>query len=227
MRSCLVFCFVLATAAPAAAQATYVGASLIGDVARFSKFELDDDDPRGGGQVALDGEALGFALRVGRALGERWGVEFEFARSGEIENRGRQYPIPVPLLPELLPGNAPISNLGLETESTLQQTTFAALAWVGHTVSDRVWMAYSGGATFNRAEVEQEFSLSGGRGNARLAIPSIELTEFGVGAVVGAEAVVSLTDSVALSAGARLQSVTIGTRAGWLVRPAVGARVTF
>src|SRR5215208_6754855 len=75
----------LALVQPAAAQSGYVSASLSGDVARFSHAEssLSDDD-------SGSGEALSFALRVGTGIGERWGVELEFARPQEIEREMTQ-----------------------------------------------------------------------------------------------------------------------------------------
>lgn len=224
MRWCVVVFLVFAVTAPAAAQSTYLGASLVGDVVRVSKVEVDDG--RRGAAPAPEGEALGVSVRVGRSLGPQWGVEFEFARSGEIDNRSDQFPIPVPLRPEGF-ADFPIGNNGYTVNTSLQHTTVAALVWVQQELGERVRLAYSGGAAFNRAEIEQEFGVSDGRGLGRLALQNIDATELRVGALVGAEAIVALTEGVSLTAGARLQSVTIGGRAGWLLRPAVGARVTF
>jgi hypothetical protein len=62
----------------AAAQAPYVGAAVLTDVVRSSGTR--DQQPG-------DGETIGGALRVGTSLGERWGVELEFVRSGETDWR--------------------------------------------------------------------------------------------------------------------------------------------
>src|SRR5262245_53929116 len=65
----------------ASAQSTYVGAALVGDVLRSTHTEFTS-----GPDNSTDGEAIGFALRVGTPLGSRWGIELEFARPGEIES---------------------------------------------------------------------------------------------------------------------------------------------
>ena len=48
------------------AQSTYVGAALVGDVLRSTHTEF-----AGGRDDSTDGEAIGFALRVGTPLGTR------------------------------------------------------------------------------------------------------------------------------------------------------------
>ena len=75
-------CVLLAT--PAAAQSTYIGGSLVGDIARFGKVEPDETFLRllPPDDSSIDGETLGFGITAGRALGEQWGVELEFVRSG-------------------------------------------------------------------------------------------------------------------------------------------------
>jgi hypothetical protein len=88
MRHLIAILALLALATPAAAQSTYIGGSAVFDIARFDKVEFDDDLRRlTGTATSADGEAVGFNGRIGRALGERWGLEFELARSGSIENR--------------------------------------------------------------------------------------------------------------------------------------------
>ena len=82
------FCVASATAAPAFAQGGYIGAFLVADVARFDQYDRTGRDDSG------NGEALGFALRLGTELGSRWGVEVEFVRPGEISSE---------VTPEILP----------------------------------------------------------------------------------------------------------------------------
>ena len=53
----------------------YVGASFLADVIRASG---PNDQPG-------SGEALGGGLRLGARLGEQWGLDVEFARSGDVE----------------------------------------------------------------------------------------------------------------------------------------------
>ena len=79
-RTTAVFLFASATAVPAFAQGGYIGAFLVADVARFDQYERTGRDDSG------NGEALGFALRLGTGLGPKWGVELEFVRPGEISS---------------------------------------------------------------------------------------------------------------------------------------------
>src|SRR5687767_10264788 len=80
-------------APPAFAQG-YVGAFLVGDVVR-----LDQYDSRAGDTG--NGEAFGFALRLGSPVGAKWGVELEFVRPGEITSD--QSPRYLPLLATVTP----------------------------------------------------------------------------------------------------------------------------
>ena len=74
---CIVLVALLLTIpAVAQAQGPYVGASVLTDIVRAS----GSDDFNSG-----SGEAFGGALRVGASLGSQWGVDLEFARSGDIE----------------------------------------------------------------------------------------------------------------------------------------------
>ena len=65
MRLCLVFLALLAFVPPASAQSTYVGASLVGDIARYGGVDYDDDDiVRILGDSSDNGEALGFNVMM-------------------------------------------------------------------------------------------------------------------------------------------------------------------
>src|SRR5262245_56877839 len=90
MRSTVLIVCLLA-AVPAAAQDTMITASLTGDITRFSHIQAAPEIVAGlFPDTPLDGEALGFTLGAARSLGERWGVAFEFGRTGEIDNETTQ-----------------------------------------------------------------------------------------------------------------------------------------
>lgn len=232
MRWCVAVLFLLTLATPAAAQSTYVGASLVGDIARFSKVEVDDDFPRTlTPPPSIDGEALGFNVKVGRALGERWGVEVEFARSGEIESRSRSFAIPalprLPALPEL-PILPPFPNFEFEIETEQQHSSFAALVWLRQEIGDRIELAYLGGVAFNRAEIEQEVRLTDTRLiQLSFVAPDYTTIEHGVGPAVGLEADIKVGDHAALTAGVRVHGANVSGRNGWLIRPLIGLRWRF
>ena len=234
MRWCFAVFALLALAMPAAAQSTYVGASLVGDIARFSKVDVDDDVARVATSLSsMDGEALGFNVKIGRSLGERWGVEFEFARSGEIEHRQWEFATPasprlptLPGLPVVLP---PIPDFGFELEAEQQHTSFATLLWVRQELGDRVELAYLGGLAFSRVEVDQDLQIT----DDRLAqwalsiLPNYTTVDHGVGPAVGLEAEIKFGDHAAATAGVRLHGTNVAGRNGWLIRPLAGLRWRF
>src|SRR5688572_27676183 len=100
----------LCTVGTVHAQSTYVGASVQADIARFSSAGFGDSP---------GGEAFGGAIRVGTGVTDRWGIDLEFTRPGEIEQENPLYyalgrfetalidlvPRPVPATP---PGGMPI-----------------------------------------------------------------------------------------------------------------------
>ena len=90
VRAAALFLCASAVATPAFAQGGYIGAFLVADVVRFDQYDSAVPDDSG------NGEALGFALRLGTGLGSRWGVEVEFVRPGEITSE--QTPEILPLM---------------------------------------------------------------------------------------------------------------------------------
>jgi hypothetical protein len=230
---------VLTVSAPVAAQSTYVGGSLMGELTRLGGLDVDDGDVRiaaGLEPLSRDGETLGFDVRVGRALGERWGIELSFARGGTLEERrtrnvfdiltsqGILTPIlpGVPSLPTLPP--FPITNVEIELVSERQHTTIDTVAWLRQPLGDRVSLAFLGGVSFSRVETEQQVGIT----DTRLAIHppfsnEIETVQYGTGAVVGSEAIIKLSDHAAVTGGVRLH----GVAGGWLIRPAAGLRWQF
>ena len=229
-------CFVSAVlfAAPAFAQSTYIGASFLGEFARFGGVDADDDafnvitsvEP-----LSPNGESLGFDLRLGRAIGERWGVEFGFARGGSIEQEATSRALPttftrlpaIPGLPSVTPVlPIPIIDFGLNVEQ--QYTTFDAMAWVRQDLGDRVHLSVLGGVSFARVEAEHSFRVDPRLLAIVFPYPSeFEITRYDTGPVVGAETIIDFGDHAALTAGARLH----GVGGGWLIRPSVGLRWSF
>lgn len=229
MIKTLLTIFVLA-AVPAAAQSTTVTASLNGDMTRFSTVDtggLSIGDVFTG--ASHDGETLGFTIGAGRAIGERWGVAFEVGRTGEIENRETSTFDPRILAQIVLPPpGVRIFDLGFESQTELQITTYSALLWVKHSAGERVELSYSGGLTFVSSESARSFSITDDRLLAFWALPTgLRTTEHRAAPVVGADAAIVFTDHTALIAGIRAHAITVAGTAGWLIRPGVGVRWTF
>jgi hypothetical protein len=229
-RSCLVIMALLALVPPAAAQSTYVGASLVGDVARFSGIDYDDDDiARIFGNPSENGEALGFNIKIGRAITNRWGLEFEYARSGEFDaSVFSVLPAGIRWTSGSVPIETIIPGLDFEVESERHHMNFSALAFVRQDVGERLELSFLGGVAFNRVETEYDYDID----MRRLAIypPFIndgESVEYSVGPAVGAEAAFKFGDSVAITGGVRLHGVTVTGSSGWMIRPNVGMRWSF
>jgi hypothetical protein len=222
------FLCVVALATPAFAQG-YIGAFLVADVVR-----LDQYDSRVGDSG--NGEALGFALRLGTEVGRRWGVELEFVRPGEITSD--QTPEVYPLLATLnvVGGPVPPPNVSLldssltfptysyRYRSTQRRTTLSTALWVRQEISRRFSLAYAGGVAFGRTETELEVSYLPIRPTI-LPIPPIlnESIHYGIGPMVGIEGRIHMAEQLDLVPGLRLH----GTDGGWLLRPALGLSWTF
>lgn len=229
MRVFVFLALILLLAAPAAAQSerdTYVGGSLLGEFGRFGGVDIDDDII--GIPTAFPSSAntttIGFSINAGRAISDRWGVEFAFARGGTSEKELRQRAIPT--LIDVLPGLLPIPEFEIETAQ--QHTTFDATVWLRNELSERIDLLFLGGASFNRVEREQAISVGDPVFRALLPIPrESETVSYGVGPVVGAEAVIDIADHVAMTGGVRIHGINVGGLGGWLIRPAVGLRWSF
>jgi hypothetical protein len=212
-------------AAPAYAQGPYVGASIGGDIARFSSSDGFDNP--------ATGEALSWALRLGGPIGSRFGVELEFARPEQIEND--QTPdvrilatvssllgIPSTTIVGPNVGTAIFPPINFSVRTSRRNTTLTASAWARQDVSRRFSMVYLGGIGFNRIEQVFEYNFGGG-GRVNPLIPTIlprstRTTEYSVGPMVGVEARVGMSEHLRLVPGIRLHALD----GGWLVRPAVG-----
>ena len=231
--SCSVaLCSLLSVAEPAAAQSTYVGASLFGEITRFGGIDIDDGDAfriaPSLGEANRDGEALGFDVRVGRAITDRWGVELAFARGGAIDNELRQQFTPSILQTGvILPPGFPIPSFEYELHSEQQHTTIDTVAWLRQDLSDSAHLVFLGGASFTRIEREEGLRITDPRfAGLGIYLPyptGLETTSYNVGPVVGTELVFDLGDHAAITGGVRLH----GGIGGWLVRPGAGIRWRF
>lgn len=217
------------TASAAEAQGPYVGASFISDIVRMS----------GSGSDSQGGEAFGFALRLGAPLGERWGVELEFARSGDMDI-SPEARIAADFAAETM-GRGPLGFIGGETiiwptpqfEMERQLSTLSTLVWWRQDVSGRVDLAYLGGVSFTRAAWHSRFSFSG----FPIPVPTFPIgpmvrppqviesdnVMYGADVAVGIEGRIGMTEHVRLTPGIRMQTVD----GGWVIRPAVGLQWTF
>jgi hypothetical protein len=223
-RGCFVIlACLLAAAVPAAAQSTYVSASVFGDIARSSHPSANDRTGSGGG------EAVGFALRIGTPLGSSWGVELEFARPGEIEQdgvSGQLTWLQQQLPPTAIGSPTVILPIVAEVRSSDRYTTLAASLWYQQQLTGRVALAYLGGLSFGRTA--REFHVNYG-GIAPAPLPFVpppirtEFIAYGVRPLAGFESRISLTDHAQLVPGIRLHAASDL----WLVRPSVGLAWSF
>jgi hypothetical protein len=211
---------------PASAQGTYVGAALTGDITRSTSSSSE-------GQPDYDrnGQALGFALRLGTSIGSFWGVEAEFSRPTEIEQDG------IDVLPfvtttatwrsgdfDVLGQSLPF---GYNLETTERNSTFSTNLWARQEIGGRAAIVYLGGLAFTRSEYEtrMDFRLPAVLPGLTSLIPprSTETIVYSVRPNVGIEGRIRMTDHAELVPGIRL----LGLQDGWLIRPSVGINWTF
>ena len=224
-----VFLFTSATAAPAFAQGGYIGAFLLADVARLDQYDRTGRDDSG------NGEALGFALRLGSGLGSKWGVEVEFVRPGEISSDVVPdiFPLTVSAVYDVTPSRVGVPTIpepvlfpsfSYHLRTRQRNTTLSTALWVRQEISSRVSLAYVGGVAFGRTSREVEVSYEPVR-PVILPIPPIvsETTTYDVGPMVGVEGRIRLAGQVNLVPGLRLQAI----EGGWLIRPALGLAWAF
>ena len=219
MRLSLACLLVVLTVATAHAQSPYVGGSLVGDVVRLSG--SSDFGSTG------SGEALGGALRVGTPLGERWGVDLEFARTGEIEAQP-DIRILADAFPTIGPGVLIFPQPEISTRR--QASTLTTMLWWQHDLGERFDLVYLGGAAFTRSDSQLtiEFPIIplpspiGG-----VPLPSRVLDQesvsYSTGVAVGLDGRIWMTERLRLVPGLRLLTIP----GGWVVRPAVGIQWVF
>lgn len=178
---------------------------------------------------------MGGALRVGTSLGDRWGVELEFARGATLENESTGGPRILPAFPAGIltfssstPGGiSPAAPIVLNFRQRLAQRhqTLGAVAWIRQPVGSRVDLVYLGGVGFWRTAREQEFSFAGPLSPAIAIVPRSQVTRttsYGAGPLAGIEARIGLTEHVHLVPGIRLHGVGDVEGTGWLLRAGVG-----
>jgi hypothetical protein len=212
--------------ADAAAQSTYVSAFVFGDIVRSSHSEtpLVPDASVGGG------EAVGFAVRVGTPIGAGWGVEAEFARPGEFEER-MEFPFTraetisatTPLLPTVapaLPDFSIITPFPFAIRTSHRNTTFTAALWVQQQLTARFALAYVGGVSFHRSERDYETTYSPFLLQRPILIAPVrtETIIYGARPMAGIESRFSVTEHVQVVGGVRLH----GAENAWLIRPSAG-----
>jgi hypothetical protein len=220
-------CLLLVGFAPrAAAQSAYVGGAVLADITRASGTSGITDGRPG------NGETIGAALRVGSPLGQRWGVELEFVRSGETEWRPD-----VTILAGISGGFAdfiardpslliyPTPEINVES----RLSTLTTSVWWRQRVSDRFNLVYLGGVAFARTESETEVGYQQialpGRGGMTLPTRFYEQesVSYDTGASVGLDGDIEMTEHLRLVPGVRM--LTVASR--WIVRPSVGLNWRF
>jgi hypothetical protein len=227
----------LLCASPAFAQ-TYVAAAVGADLTKSYESKTD-------GTTFPDGDrdAVAWGLRVGTALGSRWGVELEFNRPGELEmqngpiiyaqpalsgfatlSRGTTSSALIDLRPTIFPGPQ------IRTEQ--RNTTWNAAAWVRQPIGARADFVILGGLGFSRVVQNTRYEISGPPQLLTL-IPIAQrssrtrTTSYGVGPLVGAEARIRMTEHLELTPGLRVQSLGNNLTQGLLLRPSVALGWTF
>ena len=202
----------------AQAQSPYVAATIGADVVR-----IGHTDSNFSSTATNDSEVISGSVRVGTSVGQNWGVELEFVRSGDSR---AQTPPPVPLpfagaLSSLAPAGLPVSVIAFETDVRQSHYDFDTVAWVRQAAGSKLDIVYLGGIAFShqRIEISQTFPTVI---RQLLPVPSnsfrTTIIDYSTKPIVGVEARIGLTSHVRLIPGLRLQGLT----EGWLLRPYAG-----
>ena len=230
LRLLLVPACVCIAICPASAQSVYVAGALGADISLASGQEsFGFNVPTGGG------EALSGAARLGTVLNDRFGVELEVSRAGEIRSMSRSGgPLPLAgVLPIFLP----------QIESRTRITTVSTTASIRQQVADTVALVYLGGIVFHRTDSRVDYRglrALPALGDPRVAfgdfvfdgvtpvgvvLPSarVESVRYGAGPVVGFEAHIGYGEHFFIVPGVRMHSLP----GSWLIRPSVGAGWSF
>lgn len=228
MRAAFGSCLVsLLMVAPAWAQlGTGASVALVGDIARY---DHASGDIFGGSR---DSEALGFALRLDRALGTRWGVELEYVRGGETEFESRVTPLPFPelLQSQSSPSFTVVSSSSLifpprETRTTVRSraSSVSTLAWYRQSVGARTSLVYSAGLAFGIGHTESTYTYIAFPNQNTLPPIVSEYTSYVINPVVGVDARIAMTEHASIVPGIRV----LGADGGIRIRPSVGLRWQF
>ena len=220
----------LLCAGAAWAQGAYVGGAVAAEVVRTSSSKSGGTTYDSG-----NGEAFAGAIRVGTFLTERFGVELEHFRPGQIESDAGG-PIYLANAGDVgysfTATGATASGLYDLVPSFLSQTvrvrtsTTSALLTARQSLGGRVDLVYLGGIGFSRVVRQIEY------GFPRLAIPlpavspiqnySTRITQYAAGPVVGVEVWAGMTDHAQVVAGLRVHTLGQSVVDGWMIRPSVG-----
>jgi hypothetical protein len=217
----------------AGAQGVYVGGAIGAEVVRTSS-------TRSGGSTydSGSGEALAGAIRVGTAISERFGVELEFFRPGEIEAElgGPIYLAALDSPSYRSWSTSPIVGSALFPDLTVpsiigqttrvRASTTSALLVARQALGSRVELAYLGGIGFSRVVRETEFGFPRGviplLPSIRQASYSTRTTQYAAGPVAGVEVRAGMTEHAQLVAGVRIHTLGQSVVDGWMIRPTVG-----
>ncbi len=220
IRFVTTFSMCLCFAVPALAQSTSVGASFVGNIVRSGSVESDQGLSL---LTSTDGESIGVSLSVAQALGERWGVEVEFVRPGEVEREN------VEDLGAVLSPPTIFRPIEYRVRYRQRHTTIGTTVWFRQAVGGRTSLVYLGGVSFARVRRESEIELV-----TRALLPGQFLpvvpprttsVVYSAGPMVGFEARIALTSRAFFIPGIRLHDV--GAFAGWLLRPGIGVQWEF
>lgn len=229
----MVLAAMLSQVGQAEAQSTYVGASVMAEIARFGT--------AGGFDEASGGEAFGGAVRIGTAVTERWGLDLEFARPGEIEKQN-SFDFPILLAADaLLPSNvrammaqppgrggagaifpAPIPY---SVTTSQRYATLTIMPYVRQPLGARADIVYLGGLALLRTTRDVRF----GGGGRLLGVAGGRQTSvtYDSAPAVGLDIRVSMTEHLRLVPGLRVIAVDEFGMGGWLTRPSIGLQWTF
>jgi opacity protein-like surface antigen len=231
-----------AASMPASASAqSYIAGAVAAEIVRTTSTKSGNSTyDNGSGEVAAG------AIRVGSSITDRFGVELEFYRPGQIELsqdapiyyaagqslRFNDGAVNVPGIGLDPRGGSTVSGLSsiapFQQETRTRVTTTSALAFVTQPLGAKASLVYLGGIGFSRVVRETEFDYQRAF-PIGITIPSssTRTTQYGAGPVVGVETRIGMTEHARVVAGVRLHTLGQNLVDGWMIRPSVGLAWAF
>ena len=218
MRILLLTIAVVLASGAARGQSPYVAGTIGADVSRFGH-----SDSTFSRTPTSDSEVMSGSVRVGTSVGQNWGVELEFVRSGSSRG-GVPPPVPLPFAGTaagtLNFATGTTSVIAFQNDVRQSHYDFDTVAWVRQGAGSKVDVVYLGGIAFSHQRVEITSTFPTAL-RPLLPVPGpfrTTVIDYSARPLVGAEARIALTSHVRLIPGLRLQALPNG----WLLRPYAG-----
>src|ERR1051325_2221406 len=149
MRILLLTIAVVLASGAARGQSPYVAGTIGADISRFGH-----SDSTFSRTPTSDSEVMSGSVRVGTSVGQNWGVELEFVRSGSSRG-GVPPPVPLPFAGGIGNlANGTTSVIAFQADVRQSHYDFDPVVWVRQPAGSKVDFMYLGGVAFSHQRIE-------------------------------------------------------------------------